>query len=160
MWWTQLGEFASLADAFPQTQLVLDHCGGVLGVGVHTGRQAEDFPHWQAAIRDLAQRPNVAVKIGGLAMRTTGFGLRERAAPASSQELAAVWKPYVETCIEAFGPRRCMFESNFPVDKVCVRYDTLWNAFKRLASGCSETEKAALFFDTAARIYQLDIAAR
>lgn len=157
MWWTQLGEFADLADAFPQTQLILDHFGGVLGVGVHNGKLAEDFPHWQAAIRKLAQRPNVAVKLGGLAMRTAGFGLREQNAPLSSQELAELWRPYFETCIEAFGPQRCMFESNFPVDKVCVRYDTLWNAFKRLAQGLSAEEKAALFFDTAARIYRLDV---
>lgn len=157
MWWTQLGEFADLADAFPQTQLILDHFGGVLGVGVHSGKLAEDFPPWRTAIRHLAQRANVAVKLGGLAMRTAGFGLRERAGPLPSAELAALWMPYFETCLEAFGPQRCMFESNFPVDKVCVRYDTLWNSFKRLASACSEAEKSALFFDTAAQIYRLDI---
>ncbi len=158
MWWTQLGEFADLADAFPQTQLVLDHFGGVLGVGAHSGKLTEDFPHWQAAIRDLAKRPNVAVKLGGLAMRTAGFGLREREAPMSSDELAQMWRPYFESCLDAFGPQRCMFESNFPVDKVCVRYDTLWNAFKRLAAACNEAEKSALFFDTAAQVYRLDIA--
>jgi L-fuconolactonase len=138
--------------------MVLDHYGGVLGVGVHTGKLGEDFPHWQTAIRDLAKRPNVSVKLGGLSMRTAGFGLREREAPLSSQELATLWKPYFETCLEAFGPQRCMFESNFPVDKVCVRYDTLWNAFKRLASSCSDAEKSSLFLDTASRVYRLDVA--
>ena len=90
-------------------------------------------------------------------MRTFGFGLRDRNAPLSSEELARLWQPYFETCLEAFGPQRCMFESNFPVDKVCVRYDTLWNAFKRMAQGLSAEEKSALFFDTAARIYRLDV---
>lgn len=158
MWWTQIHEFAALADAFPATRLVLDHFGGVLGVGAHAGKLADDFPHWRAAIRDVAKRPNVAIKLGGLAMRTAGFALREQERPASSQELAGLWRPYFETCVEAFGAERCMFESNFPVDKVCVRYDTLWNAFKRLAAGLSEAEKSALFFDTAARVYRLDLA--
>ena len=157
MWWTQLGEFASLADAFPETGMVLDHFGGVLGIGAHTGKLAEDFPAWQKAIRDVAKRANVSIKLGGLSMRTAGFGLRERPAPAGSEELAGLWKPYFETCVEAFGVERCMFESNFPVDKVCVSYGTLWNAFKRLAAGCSAAEKSALFFGTAAKVYKLDI---
>ncbi len=156
MWWTQIGEFASLADAFPGTGMILDHFGGVLGIGVHTGKRDEDFPAWQKAIRDLAKRPNVSVKLGGLAMRTTGFGYRELPAPMDSVELARLWKPYFDTCIEAFGVDRCMFESNFPVDKVCVGYATLWNVFKRLATGMTKAEKSALFFDTAARVYKLN----
>ncbi len=157
MWWTQLGEFASLADKFPDTVMIIDHFGGVLGIGVHTGKRGDEFPAWQAAIRDLARRPNVSVKLGGLAMRTTGFGYREKPSPMESSELAKLWNPYFQTCIEAFGVNRCMFESNFPVDKVCVRYDTLWNAFKRLAADMTRQEKSALFFDSAARVYKLDV---
>ncbi len=159
MWWTQIGEFASLADAFPGTGMILDHFGGVLGIGTHTGKRDQDFPAWQTSIRDLAKRPNVSVKLGGLAMRTTGFGYRELPMPMDSVELARLWKPYFDTCIEAFGVERCMFESNFPVDKVCVSYATLWNAFKRLAGGMTSDEKSALFFDTAAIVYKLKTAA-
>jgi L-fuconolactonase len=104
----------------------------------------------------LAALPNVAVKLGGLAMQVGGFDFHLRPRPPGSAEMAEAWRPYVETCIEAFGARRCMFESNFPVDKGMCSYPVLWNAFKRLASGASAAERAALFSGTAARLYRLE----
>ncbi|MGE3645928.1 MAG: amidohydrolase, partial [Beijerinckiaceae bacterium] len=152
----QIGELTALADAFPETTIVLDHCGGILGVGIHAGKRKEEFAAWRADIRALAARPNTCVKLGGLAMHNVGFGFRQRPQPPDSSELAQLWKPYIETCIEAFGVNRAMFESNFPVDKLSVRYDSLWNAFKRITAGASADEKSALYFDTAARVYRLD----
>jgi predicted TIM-barrel fold metal-dependent hydrolase len=135
--------------------MVLDHVGGPLGIGPYAGQRREIFPVWQRSIRALAQCPNVHVKLGGLAMKICGFDFHKRPLPPSSAELAEQWRPYMETCIEAFGPQRCMFESNFPVDKVSCSYAVLWNAFKRLASGASAADKAALFHDTAMRFYRL-----
>ena len=153
----QIGDLIALADAFPDTTIILDHCGGILGVGMHAGKREEEFPLWRRDISELAKRPNTFVKIGGLAMHNAGFRFRERSLPPLSPELAQLWKPYVETCIEAFGVRRAMFESNFPVDKRSVRYDSVWNAFKRITAAASADEKAALYFDTAAQCYGLDV---
>lgn len=152
----QLDELTSLAQAFPDTTIVLDHLGGVLGAGAYAGRRDEVFARWSASIRALARRPNVAVKLGGLGMRINGFGFEQGPAPPSSEALAAAWRPYLETCIEAFGADRCMFESNFPVDKGSCAYGTVWNAFKRVAHGLGEEDRRALFSGTAARIYRLD----
>ncbi len=116
----------------------------------------EVFAVWRTAISELAGCPNVHVKLGGLGMRINGFGFEERQDPPSSEELVALWRPYVETCIEAFGAARCMFESNFPVDKGSYSHAVCWNAFKRLAAGASEGERAALFSGTATRFYRLD----
>ena len=155
---TQLAELAALADAFPATTIVLDHLGGVLGVGPYASRQDEMFAAWSRDLRELARRPNVAVKLGGLGMRICGFGFADRPEPPNSAQLAARWAPYVETGIAAFGVDRCMFESNFPVDKGSCSYGVLWNAFKRLAAGSSDAERAALFAGTARRVYRLDAA--
>ena len=151
----QIGELADLARAFPDTPIVLDHVGGPLAIGVYAGKQKEVFAAWQPAIRALAQCPNVHVKLGGLGMRINGFGFEAQAEPPSSDALAAAWKPYVETCIEAFGARRCMFESNFPVDKGSYGYGVFWNACKQLAKGAGAAEKADLFSGTASRFYRL-----
>ena len=151
----QLADLAALARACPDTPIVLNHVGGPLHIGVYTGKQKDVFAHWQPAIRALAACPNVHVKLGGLGMRINGFGFDQKAEPPSSEALAATWKPYVETCIEAFGARRCMFESNFPVDKGSYAYPVFWNACKRLATGASASEKADLFSGTAARFYRL-----
>ena len=151
----QLADLVALARAFPGQQIVLDHAGGPLGIGAYADRRAEVFAAWRPAIQELAGCPNVAVKLGGLGMRINGYRFHHREAPPSSVELADSWRPYVETCIEAFGPARCMFESNFPVDKISAPYAIYWNAFKRLASGASADEKAALFRTTAERIYRL-----
>ncbi len=153
----QIPELADLAGTFPDITVVLDHIGAPLGIGVYAGRRDEVFAAWRRNMAELAKRPNVAVKLGGLGMHLFGFDLdpAHRAAPASSEELARLWRPYLETCIELFGAGRCMFESNFPVDKRVASYLVLWNAFKRIAAGCSAAEKAALFCDTARRVYRL-----
>lgn len=153
----QIGDVTALARAFPGTGICLNHVGGPLGIGGYAGRRDEIFQTWAAAIRELATCPNVVVKVGGMAMRINGWDFHTKADPPSSADLAAAWKPYVETCIEAFGADRCMFESNFPVDKGSYSYGAYWNACKRLTAGASAAEKTALFSGTAARFYRLDI---
>jgi L-fuconolactonase len=156
MYHTQLGELTDLARAFPATPIVLDHVGGPIGLGRYAGKRDDVFAEWSAGIRELAQCPNVHVKLGGLGMRMFGFTVHTQELPPSSEKLAALWRPYMETCIAAFGPQRAMFESNFPVDKGSCGYAVVWNAFKRIAAGCSATEKQALFAGTAARFYRLE----
>jgi len=153
----QIGELTDLARAFPDTRIVLDHCGGPAGLGVYANRREEIFVTWKTSIEEIAKCPNVVVKLGGLAMRLLGFDFHERPVPPSSQELAEAWRPYIETCIEAFGPQRCMFESNFPPDKGSCSYQVIFNAFKRIAMACSEAEKTALFSKTAIDIYRLKL---
>ncbi|MDO8379429.1 amidohydrolase [Phenylobacterium sp.] len=153
----QLPDLIDLAKAFPETQIILDHVGTPLGIASYAGKREERFPIWKENILALAALPNVAVKLGGLAMVFPGFDSFMAFPPASSETLAAEWKPYIETCIEAFGPQRCMFESNFPVDIGSCDYDVLWNAFKVLAKGASADEKTALFSGTATQIYRLDL---
>jgi L-fuconolactonase len=151
----QLPDLIDLARAFPETQIVLDHVGTPLGIASYTGRREERFDGWRANIAALAALPNVAVKVGGLAMVFPGFPSFMSDPPAPAAQLAHEWKPYVEACIEAFGVDRCMFESNFPVDLGSCSYATLWNAFKILAAGYSDAEKTALFSGTARRIYRV-----
>lgn len=151
----QIPDLTALARAFPGQPIVLDHVGGPLGLGHYAGRREEIFGEWKKSIVELASCPNVVIKLGGIGMRVNGFDFHKRTWPPSSQDLAAAWKPYVETCIEAFGPKRCMFESNFPVDKISGSYATYWNAFKRLAAGASAADKAWLFKDTAKAFYRL-----
>ena len=155
MYHTQLGELVDLARAFPETPIVLDHVGGPIGLGPYAGRGEEVFAEWRARIAELAGCPNVHIKLGGLGMRLFGFDVHEGELPPSSGQLATAWRPYVETCIDAFGASRAMFESNFPVDKGSGSYQVFWNAFKRIAAGCSAAEKAALFAGTASRFYRL-----
>jgi predicted TIM-barrel fold metal-dependent hydrolase len=153
---TQLPHVIALARAVPELTLVVDHVGGPLGIGPFAGRQAEVFPEWKQRMLALAALPNVVVKLGGLTMYVTGFDFHRRPKPPGSEELAKTWRPYIETCLEAFGADRCMFESNFPVDKGMCSYPVLWNALKRLAAGAGAEEKRALFAGTAMRIYRLD----
>ena len=155
MYFTQLAELVDLARAFPETQIVLNHVGGAIGIGPYAGRRNEVFVEWRRHIEQLADCPNVHVKLGGLGMRLFGFDVHEGAMPPSSQQLASAWRPYIEACIAAFGPGRAMFESNFPVDKGSCSYATLWNAFKLIAGGASTAEKSALFADTARKFYRL-----
>jgi L-fuconolactonase len=155
MYHTQLGELVDLARAFPSIPIVLDHVGGPIGLGPYAGRRDEVFAAWSARIRDLAACPNVHIKLGGLGMRMFGFTHHTGELPPSSEELATAWRPYIEACIAGFGPERAMFESNFPVDKGSCGYVALWNAFKRIAAGCSAAEKAALFAGTATNFYRL-----
>ena len=147
----QLDELTALAQAFPDTQIALDHVGGPLGIGAYAGRRDEVFAQWAASIHELAMCPNVWVKLGGLGMVIAGFDFHLAPATPSSERLAAAWRPYIETCIQAFGPARCMFESNFPVDKVAYSYAAHWNACKRLTQGASPTEKAGLGSGSPAR---------
>lgn len=149
----QIGELTALADAFPDAKIVLNHCGGIVGINAY--KKDEVLPVWKKAIEALAQRPNVYVKLGGLGMRLCGHGFDKLAEPPSSQMLTDAWRPYVETCIAAFGPSRAMFESNFPVDKGSYSYWAFWNACKLLAKGASAADKADLFAGTAKRFYRL-----
>jgi predicted TIM-barrel fold metal-dependent hydrolase len=151
----QIPELTDLARAFPETPIVLDHFGGPLGIGPFAGKQKEVFDEWKPAIDDLAKCPNVVAKLGGLNMPLNGFGWDKRPAPPTSQELVDATRHYYEYTIDRFGPERCMFESNFPVDKVSVSYAVLWNAFKRIAAGFREEEKDAMFYETAARFYRI-----
>ena len=151
----QIPEFIELADAFPETTLVLDHFGGPLGIGPYQGQSAEVFKAWRSDVSKLSQRPNVVMKLGGLVMPINGFELHKRRRPPTSDEIKALTGDYYRFAIECFGADRCMFESNFPVDRQSCSYRVLWNAFKKLVSDASASEKAALFHDTAARIYRL-----
>lgn len=152
----QLGDVLELARSFPETTIILDHCGTPLGTASYSGKLHERFDAWRSSIRDLAGCPNVHVKLGGLAMSFCGMPEKGPEAGLSSETLAAMWRPYIETCIEAFGANRAMFESNFPVDRWGASYPVLWNAFKRLAHGASADEKRALFAGTAARVYGIE----
>ena len=151
----QLPEVLALARAFPQTAIVLNHLGGPLAVGPYLGQGEAQFARWRRDLQALAACPNVTVKLGGLGMQIGPIGHWQLPDPPDSMQIAQAWRPWVDTCIEAFGARRCMFESNFPVDKISSGYAVLWNAFKRLAAGASAAEKAALFSGTARRIYRL-----
>jgi predicted TIM-barrel fold metal-dependent hydrolase len=152
----QIPELTDLAHAFPDTTIVLDHVGGPLGIGPYADQADAVHAHWKRDIDELARCPNVVAKLGGLAMPINGFGWHKREPRPSSQQLADATRRFYLHTIERFGPERCMFESNFPVDKVSCSYLVLWNSFKRLAEGFSSAEKAALFHDTAARVYRLD----
>jgi len=157
MFHPQLDELTDIAHAFPDTSIILNHCGGPIGIGGYADRSDEVFREWKNSIERLSAAPNVHVKLGGLAIRLLGHRFEDRDAPASSEELAEAWGPWINTCIEAFGADRCMFESNFPPDKGQCSYRTLFNVFKRLAAPYSEAEKTALFSGTAAKLYKLDI---
>lgn len=152
----QLPDVIDLARAFPDQPICLDHCGTPLGVASYAGRLPERFDTWRRNIRELAACENVVVKLGGLAMAFCALPEDGPAAGHGSEHLAALWRPYIETCIEAFGPNRAMFESNYPVDYWGADYAVLWNAFKRLTASASAQEKAALYSGTAARFYGIE----
>jgi L-fuconolactonase len=154
---TQLGELVDLAHAMPELSIVINHQGGPIGIGPYEGRRQEVFEDWRYFMRKLARYENVSVKLGGFGMLMAGFDFQDRDLPPTSEELAEVWGPYHVECVETFGPSRCMFESNFPVDKGTCSYLVLWNAFKRIAMDYSADEKHALFFGTANRIYSLGL---
>lgn len=151
----QIPELTGLAQAVPEATIIMDHIGAPLGVGPYQGRKDEVFETWKASVNELARSPGVNVKLGGLGMASYGYGWHERETPPDSQTLAEAMKPYFYHLIERFGVERCMFESNFPVDKLSFSYDVMWNAFKRVAADFSDDEKRALFHDTAARVYNL-----
>lgn len=152
----QIPELTQLARKFPDTKIILDHVGGPLGLGRYAGRRDEIFLQWKKDISELADCPNVVVKLGGLAMPINGFAWDKKEKPPNSKELEETQQPYYLHCLEKFGVSRCMFESNFPVDRVSCSYTVLWNAFKRIAKNFSADEKAALFHDNAVQVYRLD----
>jgi predicted TIM-barrel fold metal-dependent hydrolase len=153
---TQLGELTELARACPGVPIVANHIGGAIGIGPYAGRRDEVFADWRAGLTELARCPNTYLKLGGLGMRVFGHGLGDRPRPPTSEDLAVAWGPWIETGIEIFGAQRCMFESNFPVDKGSCGYRAMWNAFKRIVAAASAAEKAALFHGTASKVYRLD----
>ena len=152
---TQIDELVDLARALPGLPIVLNHLGGPLAVGPYAGKRDEVFLVWRESIKRLATCPNVSIKLGGLGMAVGGFEFHQQALPPSSEQLAAAWAPYMHASIEAFGAERCMFESNFPVDKAMCSYGVLWNAYKRIAAGASASEKVWLFKNCASTFYRL-----
>jgi predicted TIM-barrel fold metal-dependent hydrolase len=151
----QLPDYIDLARAFPGTTMILNHLGGVAGVGPYAGRRDEIFVEWKKNIADLAACPNIVIKLGGINMEYSGFGWHEKPKPPTSRDLCEATRRYYETAIEHFGPDRCMFESNFPVDRISCSYHVLWNSFKHMTRDYSADERAKLFHDTAARVYRL-----
>ena len=151
----QLGELADLARSFPDVTIILDHIGAPLGVGPYEGRRSEVMEIWKRSIAEVAQNENVFVKVGGCGMPNYGNSWHERDTPPGSVELAESTAPYYLHVIEQFGVERCMFESNFPVDKASYSYNVMWNSFKRIVADFSDSEKAALFHDTATRAYRI-----
>lgn len=155
LFWPQLPELIDVAAAFPDLRIIVNHCGGIVRIGAYAERHAEVFEHWSASMKALARLPNVHLKLGGLGMRINGFGLDKAELPPSSDFLAATWRPWMLTCIEAFGPERCMFESNFPVDKGSYSFVNGWNAFKKLTADMAPGERQRLFHGTASSVYRL-----
>lgn len=151
----QLPDAIDLAQSFPDTSIILNHVGGILGVGPYANRRQEVLQRWRDDINELAKCHNVTCKLGGLGMVNVGYDFHERNIPPSSGDLSEAWRPYIEHCIEAFGVDRCMFESNFPPDKQSGGYTELWNAFKHITSNASADEKTALYSGTAARVYRM-----
>lgn len=151
---TQHEEVIDLARTFEELPMVYNHVGGVLGIGPYADREEELRAGWFAGMTRLAALPNLYVKLGGLGMKRSGFPFYERAVRPSGGELAAAWRPWLEPAIELFGARRCMFESNFPVDGASCSYRELWNCFKIVTAGASDEELAALFHDTAIQFYR------
>ena len=146
---TQLDELVAAIDATPGLTFVVDHCGGPLGYG--------HYAAWKAALARVAERPNVVCKVGGILGRGAAFDYRHADRPPTSAELAAIWRPWFEPAIEMFGANRCMFESNYPLEKMGTGYTVLWNTFKRTAEHASDCERHALFAGTADRIYRLGL---
>ena len=156
MFFPQMTELAEFAKAVPNLTIILNHIGGLIREGPYAGRDDEVFGQWRKGIAAAASAPNVVIKLGGIGMPRTGFGWDARATPIGSEELAADMKPLIDYCIEQFGPNRCMFESNFPVDKVSYSYTVMYNAFKRLTTQYSASERADMFHDVAARVYSVE----
>ncbi len=152
----QLNELAEFARAVPEVSIILNHLGGVSRTGTYAGKDDEIIPAWREGIRAVAECPNVTCKLGGMGMPRWGFGWSARAVPIGSEELADAMAPWMNYAIEQFGPERCMFESNFPPDKVSFSYNVMYNAFKRLSRGYSASERAELFHDAATRAYRIE----
>jgi predicted TIM-barrel fold metal-dependent hydrolase len=157
LYFPQLPELADFARAVPDLPIILNHIGGLLRVGPYANRDSEVLATWRSGVAAVAACPNITIKLGGIGMPRTGFDWHARGKPIGSEELAASMAPFLTYCIEQFGPTRCMFESNFPVDKVSYSYVVMYNAFKRLSTGYSAAERAAMFHDTAVRVYRIAV---
>jgi predicted TIM-barrel fold metal-dependent hydrolase len=157
LYFPQLPELAAFAKAIPDLTIISNHIGGLMRVGPYANRDTEVLATWRRGIAAVAECPNVMMKLGGIGMPRTGFDWHTRQKPIGSEALAEAMAPWLTYCIEQFGPTRCMFESNFPVDKVSYSYNVLYNAFKRLSEDYSAAERAAMFHDTAARVYRIDV---
>ena len=157
MYFTQMEELAELAKAVPNLTIILCHVGGLLGTGFYANKQEEVMATWRKGIDAAAAQPNIVMKLGGIGMPSVGFDWHTRDKPIGSEELASDMSPILNYCIEKFGPNRCMFESNFPVDKVSYSYNIMYNAFKRASKDYSASERADMFHDVAARIYRIDV---
>lgn len=151
----QIPGLADLARAHPDNRIVLDHFGGPIGIGPYADKKDEVFEEWKANLADLATCENVVAKLGGLNMEVNGFDWHKNPKPPTSEELCEATRPYFEYTIEQFGPERCLFESNFPVDKLSCSYMVCWNSFKRLTANYSSNEKALMYHDVAKRVYKL-----
>ncbi len=151
----QLPELAAFAKAVPDLTIILNHLGGLTRIGPYANRDEEVLATWRNGVAAIAQAPNVNLKLGGIGMPRMGFDWHSRTNPIGSEELAASMAPLMSYCIEQLGPDRCMFESNFPVDKVSFSHHVLFNAFKRFSKNYAAAERAALFHDTAVRAYRI-----
>ena len=155
VYFPQLGELADFARAVPDLTIVSNHIGGLMRVGPYANRDSEVMPAWRDGIAKLADCPNVVMKLGGVGQPRYGFDWHLRDKPIGSEELAEAMAPLMSYCIERFGPERCLFESNFPPDKVSYSYHVMYNAFKRMTAAYSASERAAMFHDNAARVYRI-----
>ena len=151
----QISQITQLAKQFPDLIIILNHFSGPLGIGPYENKREEIFTQWQKDLKELSQHENVFAKLGGLAMPVNGFGFHLQDRPPSSDEFVDAQKAYYETALEYFSPARCMFESNFPVDKASISYSVLWNGFKKIAKNYSPEERDQLFFETAAKVYRI-----
>lgn len=152
----QIPELIDLANAFPDTTIILNHFGGPLGIGPYANKRKEVFEVWKKDISELAKCSNVFAKLGGINMEINGFSWHLSQKPPSSETLMEATRDWYNYTIDKFGVDRCLFESNFPVDKISCSYNVIWNSFKRLTKGYSESEKTLLYHDNASRIYRLN----
>ena len=156
LYFHQASELADFARALPELTIVLNHIGGLVRVGPYANRDEYVLPEWRKGIELMAKAPNIVLKLGGVGQTRFAYGWDERETPVGSEELAETLGPLMNHCIEQFGPERCMFESNYPVDKISYSYNVLFNAFKRLSKSYSATDRANLFHGTAARVYNIN----
>ena len=157
VYFPQLAELAEFARAVPDLTIVSNHIGGLIRIGPYGNRDDEVMPAWRDGVAALAQCPNVVMKLGGVGQPRYGFDWHTRTTPIGSEQLAEEMGPLITYCIDQFGPDRCLFESNFPPDKVSFSYNVMYNAFKRMTSGYSASERAAMFHDNAARVYSINV---
>lgn len=155
LYFEQIPQLTELARAFPETDIVLNHIGGPIGIGPYAGKRQDVFEQWQNNIIELSACQNVHLKLGGMTMTVCGFGWHKLEAPPGSDALAESVAPYFHTCVEHFGAGRCMFESNFPVDRASCSYKVLWNAFKKVSQAYSGDERSKLFYENACRFYKI-----